>query len=113
MEGTAFDPVKFYFSMEGRIGRADFWLRLILPTIGIMALLGILFRGNTIIAGIVNLLLLWPSIAVSGKRWHDRNKSAWWMLIGLVPIIGWIWSLVETGFLKGTEGPNRFGPSPV
>ena len=46
------------------------------------------------------------------KRFHDRDKSGWWVLIGLIPIIGAIWLLIELGFLKGTPGPNRFG-SPV
>jgi uncharacterized membrane protein YhaH (DUF805 family) len=53
--------------------------------------------------------LIWVLIAVQVKRWHDRNKSAWWLLINFVPIIGWLWVLIECGFLRGTEGPNRFG----
>ena len=34
----------------------------------------------------------------------------WWVLIGLIPIIGALWLLIELGFLKGTDGPNRYGP---
>jgi uncharacterized membrane protein YhaH (DUF805 family) len=45
-----------------------------------------------------------PSILVDIKRWHDRDKSGWWMPILFVPIIGAIWL-----FLAGTPGPNRFG----
>jgi uncharacterized membrane protein YhaH (DUF805 family) len=63
--------------------------------------------------GIVVLLTLWPTLAIYAKRWHDRNKSGWWSLIMFVPIIGAIWLLVELGFLRGTEGPNRFGPDPI
>ena len=55
-------------------------------------------------------LALIPSIIVYIKRFHDRDKSGWWVLIGLIPIIGAIWLLIELGFLKGTDGPNRFGP---
>jgi uncharacterized membrane protein YhaH (DUF805 family) len=44
------------------------------------------------------------------KRFHDRDKSGWWVLIGLIPIIGAIWLPIELGFLKGTPRPNRFGP---
>ena len=55
-------------------------------------------------------LALIPSIIVYIKRFHDRDKSGWWVLIGLIPIIGGIWLLIELGFLKGTPGPNRFGP---
>jgi len=59
------------------------------------------------------LVLLWPSLAVQAKRWHDRDKSAWWVLINFVPLIGTIWSLVENGFLSGTPEANRFGPNPL
>jgi uncharacterized membrane protein YhaH (DUF805 family) len=53
------------------------------------------------------------SIAIAAKRWHDRDKSAWWALLAFVPIIGGIWTLVECGFLKGTAGPNQYGPDPL
>ncbi|MBV7329929.1 DUF805 domain-containing protein [Chloroflexi bacterium TSY] len=58
-------------------------------------------------------MALWPNLAVSAKRWHDRDKSGWWSLIVLIPIIGVIWMLIEVGFLEGTNGPNRFGPEPA
>lgn len=57
------------------------------------------------------LVTLWPMLAISAKRWHDRDKSGWWTLISLVPIIG-LWMLIECGFFKGTRGPNRFGDDP-
>jgi len=38
------------------------------------------------------------------------ERDGWWVLIGLIPIIGVIWLLIELGFLKGTPEPNRFGP---
>ncbi len=63
--------------------------------------------------GIVILITLWPTLAIYTKRWHDRNKSGWWTLILLIPLIGSIWLLVELGFLRGTEGPNKYGPDPI
>ena len=59
------------------------------------------------------LVLAWIELAVSAKRWHDRNKSAVWILFSFIPIIGQIWALVELGFIKGTKGHNRFGPDPI
>jgi uncharacterized membrane protein YhaH (DUF805 family) len=47
------------------------------------------------------------------KRWHDRDKSGWWVLINFIPILGGLWSLIECGFVKGTNGKNRFGPDPL
>lgn len=46
------------------------------------------------------------------KRFHDRGKSGWWVLVGLLPGIGIWWILIECGFLKGTPGNNQFGSDP-
>ncbi|MDH5331954.1 MAG: DUF805 domain-containing protein, partial [Aquincola sp.] len=56
-----------------------------------------------------NVLLLWPALALSVKRWHDRDKSGWWVLVALIPFIGWLWMLIENGVRRGTVGPNRYG----
>src|SRR3979490_1787914 len=56
---------------------------------------------------------LWPCIAVGAKRCHDRNRSGWFQLISLVPIVGALWLLFDLGILRGTDGPNRFGPAPL
>ena len=64
----------------------------------------------------VVLILLAPALvnfAVLAKRWHDRNKSAWWAFIHLVPVIGVLWTFVELGFFRGTTGKNRFGLDPL
>ena len=74
-----------------------------------------LFSGSAIIGWILELAILWPSLANSVKRCHDRNKSGWWLVayyLACLTIIGALWPLIELGFLDGTPGPNRFGPSP-
>ena len=115
-----------FTSMEGRIGRKSIWMGVVvlivisliasildevlnMPRVGASSA----SAGVGVISGIVSLIMIYPGIALSGKRWHDRNKSAWWILIGLIPIIGWLWSLIETGFLRGTNGANRFGADPL
>ena len=62
------------------------------------------------LSDIFSFLTLWPGIAVSVKRLHDRGRSAWFLLILLIPVIGAFWLLIELGILPGTSGPNRFGP---
>jgi uncharacterized membrane protein YhaH (DUF805 family) len=62
---------------------------------------------------IVGILSLWFNLAVYAKRWHDRDKSGWWTLISIVPVIGFVWILVELGCLPRTEGPNRYGTDPL
>jgi len=112
---------QLFFSIKGRMGRYDYWVRATLPmllaSLGIAILLALLFAGRhdgtDTVSGMVSLLLLYPSVCVYAKRWHDRNKSAWWTLILLVPVIGILWVIIELGFLRGTVGPNRFGPDPL
>ncbi len=62
---------------------------------------------------VIGLIALWPSLAVAAKRWHDRDKSGWWVLISFIPILGFVWTFIECGCMKGTEGDNRFGPDPL
>src|SRR5262245_57229876 len=108
------DFKKFYLSPEGRVNRKQFWLWLVLPLTVIGALLALVDiateTGIGLFTGIFALLTLIPTIIVYIKRFHDRDKSGWWVLIGLIPIIGVIWLLIELGFLKVTPEPNRFGP---
>jgi uncharacterized membrane protein YhaH (DUF805 family) len=49
------------------------------------------------------------SIAVHVKRWHDIDCSGWFVLLGLIPVLGLAANLVVCGFVPGTDGPNRFG----
>ncbi len=110
-----------FTSMQGRINRQKFWIGAVALAVihiiaGILdAVLGTPRIGAYygLIGLIVGLVLIYPTIALAAKRWHDRNKSAWWILIAIIPIIGWIWALVETGFLRGTVGSNTYGPDPL
>jgi uncharacterized membrane protein YhaH (DUF805 family) len=70
-------------------------------------------QGIGPITAIVSLISIYLALALYAKRWHDRDKSGWWSLIILIPIIGAVWMLVELGILEGTRGPNRFGPDPL
>ena len=107
----------FLFSFKGRINRKPFWLFILflaaLFMILELAVNGRISSERNMISTFLSLAFLWPGLAVQVKRWHDRNKSGWWVLINLVPLIGPLWSLVETGVLEGTEGENRFGKDPL
>ena len=108
--------VQLYLGIRGRIPRRTYWLH------GVLALLvlGIVVNGLLAIARIdedtsgklVNLVFLWPLIAVSAKRQHDFNISAWWVLIHFVPVVGSIILIIVDGLMPGTHGPNRFGADP-
>lgn len=114
-----FDWKQFLLSPQGRVNRTQFWLRLVLPALVISIVLSLIDMalgtysakdGLGLLSGIFSLIIIIPAIFVYIKRWHDRDKSGWWMLILLIPIVGAIWFLIECGFLAGTPGPNRFGP---
>lgn len=99
------------FSFKGRIGRTSFWLAFI-P----LLILFVFVKVSTIALGlssdqailIASCLLIWPVTAVQVKRWHDRDKSGWWVFITWIPVIGFFWAIIENGFLAGTKETNRF-----
>jgi len=141
--------IRLFFSFHGRAGRPGFWLVSLT-----WFLLAEAFdywwseRGLAVAAGhdrvMVNAALVLGSlpalvscVAISVKRLHDRNKSAWWLIpFGVAPpllqiaaslntleagpavglmvasIALSLWALFELGFAPGTTGPNRFGLDP-
>jgi|SRR5450631_1150705 uncharacterized membrane protein YhaH (DUF805 family) len=118
------------FGFRGRITRAKFWL-VALAIFVVELILFAALGGNAAmwanpqaalaaigpVAGIVFLIfgvvVTWISLAVAVKRYHDRDKSGWWVLIILVPVIGGLWYLIECGFLRGSEGHNKYGHDPL
>jgi uncharacterized membrane protein YhaH (DUF805 family) len=91
---------------------------------------------TVVILLILYIPLVWIGLAISAKRLHDRDKSAWWLLVFyllpgilstagnemgdvgfiLLHIISFaisVWAFVELGCLRGTPGPNRYGPDPL
>jgi uncharacterized membrane protein YhaH (DUF805 family) len=103
-----------YVDFQGRAARPAYWwwfLFAVLVAIGaniIDAALGTF----GVISGLTGLALLLPGLSVSIRRLHDIDHSGWWILIGLIPIIGFIVLLVF--YLRESDpGENRFGPPPV
>ncbi|MBV1908947.1 MAG: DUF805 domain-containing protein [Kangiellaceae bacterium] len=111
---------EIYLSFEGRIPRKVYWLYGVLGLIvGFALAFGVIFGLSAVVGEWILVLmiplyimLIWASLAIGVKRWHDRNKSGWWILIQFIPLVGPIWQLVECGFLEGTAGDNQFGPAP-
>lgn len=95
-----------YANFDGRAPRSEYWwwaLFVVIvqitaeytyPVLGVIVLIGILI----------------PTIAVTARRLHDIDRSGWWQLIGLIPLVGLI---VMIYWLVQPTGPdNRFGPAP-
>jgi hypothetical protein len=60
----------------------------------------------------VILAMTWVSLAAQVKRWHDLDRSGWMVLLGFVPVVGFIVTIFCLGCQRGTAGANRFGPPP-
>ena len=121
--------LQILFGFNGRIRRLQWWMGSLI-IIGIV--LALIVVVTTLISAIYGdyrnappvitmtfgtaflgcyLGIIWIQLALGVKRLHDREMSGWWLLLSFVPFGGFI-LLVMLGFLDGTQGPNRFGPSP-
>ena len=104
------------FTFDGRIGRKAWWFAsvvLIAAELSASILDWVLVgRQSGVLSLIVGVVSFVATVAICIKRFHDRDKSGWWLLILFVPLVGFVWILIENGFLRGTEGSNRFGPDP-
>ena len=106
-----------YLTIEGRAQRSEYWWFFLFCLIAGLVLGmvdGIIFgsAGITPISSLFSLAVLIPSITVGVRRLHDRDMVGWWLLLALIPLIGFIVLLVLF-VMKGTDGPNRFGPDPL
>jgi len=103
--------LKNYFNFEGRATRKEFWTY----TIALMIVNLILIcipKAGPIISGLLSLALLCPSLGVGARRLHDINKSGWFQLISLIPLVGVIILIVKWA-KEGDKGVNQYGEEPV
>ncbi|GEO80016.1 DUF805 domain-containing protein [Pararhodospirillum oryzae] len=102
-----------YAHDQGRAGRSEYWWW-VLFTIGVALVAGILDEGlGGGVFGLLSALALFlPGLAVTIRRLHDIDTSGWWVLIGLIPLVGTVVLLLWT-VRPGTPGPNRYGPPVV
>ena len=114
------EAIKKYAVFSGRSRRKEYWYFVLFNIIvsivlgWIDALLGTsssYAAGAGLLSGIYGLVVLIPSLAVTVRRLHDTDRSGWWILIALVPLIGVIVLLVFA-LLEGTPGDNQYGPNP-
>lgn len=128
-------PLRRYAQFTGRSRRKEYWMFFLFVIIAVIVLsildsvLGLgggmdrqaefgdgaaaasFNASGGVLTLIFYLAILIPSIAVAIRRLHDTDRSGWWILIGLIPLIGAI-VLIVFYCTDGTRGPNRFGPDP-
>jgi uncharacterized membrane protein YhaH (DUF805 family) len=129
-------PLRRFFDFRGRSRRKEFWMFVLFLLLASMflplvdSLLGLGGSSATyrqvgshevamgyglsggLLTGLFGFAMIVPGLAVSVRRLHDTDKSGWWLLIGLIPLIGGLFLLYHY-VQPGTHGPNRFGPDPL
>lgn len=128
-----FLPYKRYFDFSGRSRRKEYWMFFLFVFIVEAIAFALIFSqvpftedamlamqtqgpsasmlwgfGLLFVFGLATII---PSIAVQVRRFHDQDKSAWFILLNFIPYVGPLIVLVFM-CLEGTRGPNRFGPDP-
>ena len=109
---------KQYVGFTGRARRSEYWwFALFGLIVGIVAnlidtVLGTMSEDTNVgvLGTIVSLALLLPTLAVAIRRLHDTSRTGWWILIGLIPIVGWIILIVF--YVQDSHPDNKYGPSP-
>jgi uncharacterized membrane protein YhaH (DUF805 family) len=105
-----------YAVFSGRASRSEYWFFVLFEILLYIVLLIAdiaAFRGSmNVFSTLASLVLFLPGLAVLVRRLHDADKSAWWILISFVPIIGSIWLIVLL-CTPGTAGANRYGLGPA
>ncbi|NJN75078.1 MAG: DUF805 domain-containing protein [Synechococcaceae cyanobacterium RL_1_2] len=103
-----------YATFTGRARRAEYWYFVLfnfLIAMGLAIIEGIVAKQSGILGGVYQLGVIIPSLAVACRRLHDTGRSGWWMLIGLIPLIG---AIVLIVFFCQDSQPesNEYGPNP-
>lgn len=103
---------KKYAVFEGRARRMEYWIFNLINLLVTLLLAGIdAMTGMGWMGPVYGLAVILPSLAVTVRRLHDTNRSGWWILINLIPLIGPIILLVFM-CLDGDEYANDYGPNP-
>ncbi|WP_327303199.1 DUF805 domain-containing protein [Streptomyces sp. NBC_01298] len=107
------DVVKRYVDFNGRARRQEYWMYTLIYVALLIVAIVVDFALGTypLLYSLLALGLFLPTLGVGVRRLHDQGKSGWWILVGIIPFVGWIWAIVLMA-TEGTPGPNQYGPSP-
>lgn len=102
-----------YCNFEGRTSRSEFWwfalfTFLVSFAVGIITMRSEVARS--VLSAIVNLGFLLPNLGLAVRRLHDTGRSGWWVLLGLIPVVGWI--ILIVWYCAPSQQNNQYGPTP-
>lgn len=106
------DVLKKYAVFSGRARRQEYWMFFLFNVI-ISIVLAIIdgAMGSNILGILYSLATLLPGLGVTVRRLHDTDRSGWWILIALIPLVGAIILIVFLA-TEGKSEPNQHGPNP-
>ncbi|MEH0424134.1 DUF805 domain-containing protein [Streptomyces sp. B21-083] len=106
------DVLKKYAVFSGRARRKEYWMYMLFVAISYLLLLGIGYAVNAVWIGFIfYAAVLLPTLGVTVRRLHDTGRSGWWILFGLVPLVGGI-TLFVFYCLDGDQSENKYGHNP-
>jgi uncharacterized membrane protein YhaH (DUF805 family) len=105
--------LKNYVGFQGRARRKEYWMFVLFNIIVsiVLTILELIVSLPSVLSGLYSLAILLPSLAVGVRRLHDTGRSGWWLLIGLIPLVGAIILLVFA-CQDSQENDNQYGPNP-
>ncbi len=103
-----------YVEFSGRASRPAYWWWFLFAILVAIAanIIDAVIGSFGVVSGLAGLALLLPGLSVSIRRLHDIDRTGWWVLIALIPIIGFIVLLIFY-LQQGDAGENRYGPPPA
>ena len=111
---TYLSVLKQYAVFSGRAGREEYWIFFLFNVVigAALTVIDHLIGTGDALSALYAIGVIIPSLAVGVRRLHDTNRSAWWILIGLVPLIGPVVLLIFS-IQESQPGDNRYGPNPA
>lgn len=107
-----------YANFDGRARRSEYWYFVLVQVIisFILQLLDLVLVAAADLpvaplGTLFGIAMLVPGLAVAVRRLHDTGRSGWWLLVALIPILGWIY-IIYLYVIEGTQGPNEYGEDP-
>lgn len=95
-----------YADFRGRAGKAEFWWFFLFQVV-LLLVAGMI---HDVVYGVVALLLVLPGLAVGARRLHDVGKSGWFLLLGLIPLVGFL--ILVYFWIQPSAPANEWGPGP-
>ncbi|GAB5534948.1 MAG: DUF805 domain-containing protein [Rubricoccaceae bacterium] len=110
-----------YVDFDGRASRKEYWmfvavyLAIYIGASIVGAILGVASDTLALLVslgvGLFGLAVILPSIGIAVRRLHDTGRSGWFILLGMIPLLGLI--VLYFMILEGDSGPNEYGPDPL